>query len=81
MSTQYIFSIPKFHKFTSLIESKDHAIATFFESKTIKEVCNVKKKYYINKTMQDERALFSHVLKKAEKFKWEIPILHLIESN
>ena len=74
-------SNPKFHKFKSLITSKDHAISKFFKSKTIKEVCNVKKKNHINKTTHNELTLFRQVLQNADKFKCEISIRHLIDSD
>ena len=78
---EYSISSPKFYKFTSLISSKDCAIAIFFKSKTIKEAWNVKKKHHINKTMQDELASFYHVLQNADKLKWKIPIRDLIDSD
>ena len=81
ISTQCVLFSPKFHKLTSISVSENYAITIFFKSKAIKEVWNVKKKFRMSKTLQEELALFLHVIKNANTFKWEILIWHLIDRD
>ena len=70
MNNQYLFSSAKFYKFTKFISSEDHDIVQFFKNKAVKEVWNVKTKYFINKSMRKELNMVRTVLEKPQTFKW-----------
>ena len=80
-NTQYVFTSPKFERFTNFINSKDTRIASFFKSKTIKEVWNLNHKFFINKTMRAELDLLERILASPADYAWSVPIRHLIPSD
>jgi len=78
---QYIFTSPKFERFTNFINLKDTCIAEFFKSKTLKEIWNLKHQFFINKTIHKEIDLIEHIFSELVMFKWSVPIRHLILSD
>ena len=65
----------------NLINSENHAILKYFKSKTIKQVWNSKTKFFINRTLRAELNLLTTIFLDPIKFKWEIPIRHLIPTK
>ena len=60
LNSKFIFSYKKFSNFLEFIKHKDKEIANIFYNKIVKEVWNLKKKHFINKTMRKETKAKSH---------------------
>ena len=80
-NTRFVFESTKLQNFTKFINSENHTISKFFKSKTIKQVWNSKTKFFVNRTLRVELNLLTTIFSDPIKFKWEIPIRHLIPTE
>ena len=76
-----MFESEKLQNFTRLVNYKNSAISKFFKSKAIKQVWDSKTKFFINRTLRAELDLLTSIFSDPIKFKWEIPIRHLIPTD